>query len=752
MSSPIDYSFEGLKTWAVERASGLSRQTLAWGGLALAAVILLSLNLATSLTLKNWRADLTEDGLFTISDGTKVVLKTIDEPIIARLYFSKKLGEVNPPSRRYFNRVRTLLERYRDLAGGKLQLEISDPEPFSDSEERAVAAGLRGLRLNAEGDLGYFGLTAANATDKRASIGYFAEEREDFLEYDLTKLVHTLSNPKRRVVGVMTGLPIDGGTAPMTNQPLPVWSIFDQVREFFDVEKVDMGVRKIPDGLDVLIVAQPSKLSPIAAYAVDQYVLKGGKALVFIDPMAEAAQLTMMASGGEGTSELGRMLRAWGIDYDAKKVAADIRNARRVSFGAKPGQPPMVTEFVTWLALDKRSLDENDVLSSGIDELSFASAGSLGKTDGAPIEFQPIVQTSAESARLDASKTGMGGDPIALLRDYKSEGKRLTLAARVSGDAKSAFPNGNPDLVEIVESRAAMAADPGKDAAKKDDAKSVAPAVGDKKSDAAKSGTAKPDAAKPDAGKPDAAKPDEAKTENKPAEDPLKDHVATGKINLVVIADTDMLANQHWVQEREVLGQRTQVPVSDNASFLVGALENLSGSDALIALRGRGVKERPFTMVQDIRRESERKFREKEQGLTAKLKAVEGELEKLQVTGEGGATLLTEKERSAIDKFKGEMLATRRELREVKRGLREEIDSLDLWLQFANIALVPLGIAFGGLGWTLWQTRKRREEAQNSKPQASSGPTTGGPKSDGQTGGGSPAADGAAAKKRTTNA
>ena len=138
---------------------------------------------------------------------------------------------------------------------------------------------------------------------------------------------------------------------------------------------------------------------------------------------------------------------------------------------------------------------------------------------------------------------------------------------------------------------------------------------------------------------------------------------------MIVIADTDLLANQHWVQEREVLGQKTQVPTADNAAFILGVLENLSGSDALIALRGRGVKERPFTMVEEIRRDSEKIFREKEQALTAKLKTVEGELQKLEVVGEDGKTLITDKEREMVDKFRGEMIETRRELRDVKLDL-----------------------------------------------------------------------------------
>ncbi len=294
------------KAWAaiVAGVSGLSHRTLAWGGLALAAVILLSVNLASAVSLRSWRADLTQDRLFTISDGTRTILRGIGEPIKVRLYFSSKLGEAAPTYAHYFDRVRTLLEQYRDISGGKLELTILDPEPFSDAEDRAVAEGLRGVRLNAEGELGYFGLTATNATDNRETISFFAPNRESFLEYDVTKLVNALANPKKRVVGLITGLPLDGGKSPMREQPTPPWLIMDQIREFFDVETLDEGVKEIPARIGVLMVAQPTALTPAAAYAIDQFALKGGKVLVFIDPMAEAAQLEMAQKGGEGRAEL----------------------------------------------------------------------------------------------------------------------------------------------------------------------------------------------------------------------------------------------------------------------------------------------------------------------------------------------------------------------------------------------------------------------------------------------------------------
>lgn len=656
----------GLLDWS----SRQNRHALAWGGLALAAVILLSVNLISTSLFRGVNSDLTEDRLFTISDGTRQILRSIDEPIDVNVYYSKKLGEASPTHARYFERVRALLEQYRDISGGKLQLTFLDPEPFSDAEDRAVASGLRGMRLNSEGEVGYFGLVASNATDNEDTIANFAPDRESFLEYDITKLVHALVNPKKRVVGLMTGLPIDGGMSAANMQmgqeskPTPPWLIMDQIREFFEVKKLDDGISEIPAGIDVLMVAQPTGLKPQSAYAIDQYALKGGKVLVFFDPMAETSQMAMMSQGQsvEGKAELNRVLKAWGINFDLSKAAADIRHARRVQFGGGRDAQGMVTEYIGWLTLDRESMDQNDVLSNGIDVLNLASPGFIAKADGATTELTPIIRTSSDAMEIDAGKLGMAADPVSLLRNYKPGGKPLTLAARITGETKSAFPNGKPTNEDKA----------GKEASKPADDKSK-------------------------------ETPEDAAMR----EAALKGHVASGRINVILVADTDMLNDRFWVDRHEMTGQNSVAPIAHNAAFVVGALENLSGSDSLIALRARGVRERPFTLVEDLRRQSERQFREKEEGLTKKLQGIQQQLAKLQAAGDSGETVLTESERQAIEKFKGEMMDTRRELRSVKLALRHDIDRLDGWLKFANIALVPIALGLIGLVWSLWPSRRK---------------------------------------------
>ena len=682
MQSILDrlrHLFRPATDWLVAHCARLPRHTLAWTSVGLALILLLSVNLFASSGLRNAKADLTQQRLFTISSGTRSMLHSIDEPISLKLYFSKRLGEAAPVYARYFERVRALLQQYADIAGPGLDVAVFDPEPFSDSEDKAVAAGLRGVRLNQEGEVGYFGLVGNNSTDSDSTIPFFTTDREAFLEYDLTKLIYTLANPKKRVVGLMTSLPLDGGMNPMAmlgggRQQLPPQMIMEQIRDFFDVKMLSQDVKEIPSDIDVLMVAQPDKLTPEAAYAIDQFVMGGGKILALVDPVAEmggrAGPMGMPPSGP--SPEFVKLLKTWGVDFDPSKVAGDIATARRVQFGG--GARPTVTEYVGWLGLDRRSIDEKDVLSGGVERLNLASPGFLSKAEGATTQVTPILLTSPQAMQIPADKfTGMP-DPVALLRAYKPEGKSLTLAARVSGLANSAYPDGAPKPAKAE----------GDDKAKADAAKQEA----------------KPDATKPDANKD--GKPKEEKPEGAAA----KPHKASGQINAIVIADTDLLSDQFWVDVRDFLGQQVAIPNASNAAFIVNALDNLSGSDALIGLRGRGAEDRPFQLVNDLRRDSERRYREKEQALTAKLKEVQDQLTKLENAGEGGNVIVSESDRQAIEKFRSDMLAIRRELREVKRALREDIDRLDGWLKFANIALVPLLVGVGGIGWAVRQRRR----------------------------------------------
>lgn len=655
---------------AVRQAARLDAKTLAWGALALAAILTLSANFLVGTLFKSASVDMTEQRLFTISDGTRRVLTSIDEPINARLYYTRKLGEAAPLYAKYFERVRALLEQYRDISGGKLQLTIIEPEAFSDAEDRAVASGLKGIRLNQEGETAYFGLAASNTTDNDAAIEFFTPDRERFLEYDLTKLINGLANPKKRVIGMMSGIPLDGGgmnpMQPM-RQPSPPWAIMEQVREFFEVRPLQQTSSEIPADIDVVWVAQPNAVSKEAAYALDQFVLRGGRILAYVDPVTEASPGPMGMSLPPSESFLA-LMKAWGVVLDPSKVAGDPAMARRVQFGG--GGRPVVTDYLAWLQADKSRINEKDVLSANLERLYFASAGYLTKAEGATTTFTPLIETSSRGGPLAADALRGQPNPLELLKTFKEGGKPLVLAARVSGESKSAFPDGAPKAEE-----------PAKD----------------------------PKGAKDAKGAKEPAKEPAKKAE--PAL-PAKPHVASGRINVIVVTDTDMLHDQFWVEAREFLGQRVATPISHNAAFLLNALENLSGGEALSGLRTRGVNDRPFDKVVAIRREAERRYREKEQALNAKLKDLQAKLSQMETRGgEGGAILLSDKDRQTIESFRGEMINVRRELRGVQAELRRDIDKLDWWLRILNIAAVPLLVGVGGIAVALVRRRRQFGEA-----------------------------------------
>ena len=657
-------------------AATLDRRTLSWGGLALAAITLLAVNVIGGTALRHVKADLTKEGLFTISDGTRKVLRSIDEPIAARLYFSKQLGDAAPTYLKYFERVRALLEQYRDISGGRFQLQVVDPEPFSDAEDRAVAAGLKGVRLNRDGDTGYFGLAAENSTDNTQAIEFFSPERERFLEYDLSKLVWTLANPKKRVVGLISGVPLNGAMSPQ-GQPTPPWTIMEQIGEFYEVKDLGADPKTIGSEVDILMLANPEGLTDAGLYAIDQFALKGGSILAFVDPNAENSQASRMGfmMPGAKSTPLDKLFKTWGVGFDASKVAGDLSRARRVQFGGgmMGGRQPVVTEYAAWIGLDKSNIDERDVLSNGIERINFGSAGFFEKLDGATTTLTPILRTTKDAMAIDADKLRPIPDPVAILRAYKPGGKPLTLAARLTGDAKTAFPDGLAKPEEKKDEKA--------------DGKAQSKA-------AAKKGADKKDGDKKDA---------------KAADAPSETQVKTGKLNVILVGDTDMLADQFWVEVRELGGQKLALPHAHNSAFVLNALENLSGGETLTDLRGRGIDDRPFDMVDEIRKDGERKFRETEETLQAKLKTLQEQLANVETKGDG-KVILADKDKQAIETFRREMVDVRRELRDVKLAMRKDIDRLDGVLKAVNIAGVPMLIGLGALGLA-WSRRRKASGA-----------------------------------------
>ena len=595
----------------------------------LAIISFFSFNVLNKNFFKNLRFDLTEFNIYTLSDGTKSILQSINEPLNFKLFYTKQIGDINPVYQNYYDRVKEILGQYVLLSNNKIKLKIFNPKPFSNEEDKAVEYGLQGVEIIA-GVYGYFGLIATNSTDDEEKIIFFQPDRTPFLEYDLSKIVTNLANPNRRIVGLYTDLPMFGTFNPLAKTrdaaEAPPWAVYNQMKEFFEVKRIHEKTSSLPEGLELLMLVHPKKIPERLLYMIDQFVLKGGKLLVFIDPNSETESFspnTNQVKEGDNNSDLKELLDKWGVELVENKVVGDLLSARRVQIGAS--DQPSVTDYIAWLDIKKDHMDDTHQATSKVQRLTFATSGFLKNNEkNNNISFRRLVWSTMQSMQIDVADVRFTPNPTNLLRNFVPSNEELTLAAEIKGNFSSNFPDGPPDT--------------------------------NIKNDFDK---------------------------NKHINESIK------PTTLVILADTDMLYDEYWLKYEQ---SGEVIPIANNADFTVNLLEYLNGTEDLIGLRGKGVSSLPFIKVEKIQKEAEQKFRSKEQELLEKLNNYQGKLENIQKGSveDGGKTLLTEKETLEIDKFREEMIFVRSELRKVQNALRKDIEKLDSILKFFNIFFVPI--------------------------------------------------------------
>ncbi|MSO76422.1 MAG: ABC transporter [Alphaproteobacteria bacterium] len=633
------------------------RKYFSVAGLMAIAVLFVAAVALTNTLLRGQRIDLTQDRLFTLSDGSRAILGQIQEPITLRFYFSSRLGRDIPAIGTYGQRVRDLLEEYASHSKGKLRLEALDPQPYTEQEDRAVAFGLQGVPIDQGGELVYFGLAGSNSTDDRQIIAFFDQAREQFLEYDITRIVYNLVRPEKRRVGLITTLPLAGTPyARMAGGGDDSWIIHGQLQEFFAVEMLSRDVAEISDKIDVLILVHPKGLTDRALYAIDQYLLKGGRLLVFVDPHSEIDAQTPKPGGptppGDANSNLEKLFQAWGIEVPRDVVVGDQSIARRVQAPTETqGQTRVAAiDYPAWLAITADYLNRKDPVTAELNYLNIASPGSIEVKEGSSVTLTPLIQTSAKAGPIPVASVQMRPDPLKIARDFKPGDQVKVIAARLSGQVKSAFPDGPPKSEEP-------------------------PADGDKK---------------------DLPKPG------------LTESVQS--INVIVVADVDMLADGLWVRVQDFFGQRMAVPMANNGGFFVNAVDSLAGSNELISLRSRGVIQRPFLILQTLQREAERRFRAKEQELNTRLSETEKRLTELQgdqKSATAGA-LLTAELRQEIENFRTQAVDIRRSLRDVQRALREDVEWLTGTIKAINITAIPIVVIVVSVVLSIMRRNRRR--------------------------------------------
>jgi len=418
------------------------RRTFAVLGIVLALVLLVSLNVFAALELRPVRLDVTEDRAFTLSEGTRELLAKIEEPISLRLYVSRAVRERDPLLASYADRVLDFLKTYAEASNGRIRVEYVDPEPYSEEEDRAMGFGLRPIQLDAE-TTGYFGLAGINSTDDVGVIPVLAPDRERFLEYDITRLVYQLAYPEKPVVALLSGLPVNADP----QQQFRPWQIYELLKQEFDVRWMAGDVGKFDDDVNALLLIHPQGLSERTLYAIDQFVLSGRPAMILVDPHSEAQMIRQRQPGMADTaSTLARLFDAWGISYDKDRIVVDPVYARQVQIPS--GQRPQVLDYLAWLSLTGDALDRKSPVTAELERINVASAGAIEAKEGAPIRLEPLLVSSPQAQLVDAETQRLFPDPVKLLRDYRPDGRSYVLAALVTGQPKSAFPDGPPEGAE----------------------------------------------------------------------------------------------------------------------------------------------------------------------------------------------------------------------------------------------------------------------------------------------------------------
>jgi ABC-type uncharacterized transport system involved in gliding motility auxiliary subunit len=434
------------------------RSTLGGGALLALALLFIGLTMLFNQTLRGWRLDLTQNRLYTTARGTDRILASIKEPINLYFYFSEKAAAQLPELKTYGVRVREFLEELVARSGGKLQLHVIDPQPFSEEEDRASELGVRGTPVGAGGGQFYFGLAGTNSTDGHQTIEFFDPRKEQFLEYDVVKLVYQLANPKRPVVAWLSSLPMGPGFDPQSGQMREPWLVYSEAQQLFELRPLEPAVTHIDADVNVLVLVHPKELPPAAQFAIDQYALRGGHLLVFVDPIAQAdtsaaeTQNPMAAMGADRSSHLAALLSAWGVQFNPGEVVADRGHALSVTL--RQGEEPV--EHLGVLGLGKDSFAADDVITAGLSTVNVATAGYLEPVKGVAVHFEPLLLSSNDSEPLPAARFRMLFDPATLRDGFKPTGRRYAIGARVSGSVHSAFPGGPPAGVTLAPGETAL--------------------------------------------------------------------------------------------------------------------------------------------------------------------------------------------------------------------------------------------------------------------------------------------------------
>ena len=633
---------------AKKQNTGFKKALLSVTGLVILFLILVLVNIMASYANVRW--DATEDKSYSLSQGTRSILGFMTQPVMVKFFYSQSNPHIPANIKLYVRRVKDFLTEYVRESNGMIKLEMIDPRPDSDEEEWAQKYGLQPVQAPG-GEPITFGLVFT-ASDQEETIAWLDPSKEQLLEYDFTRIIQGLQNPEKKRVGIITSLPVfgSGARAPRSGQPpSPEWVFVTEMKKIYDVQEIKPAVRLIDPSLDLLMVVFPKNMGPQLEYAIDQYVLTGGNALVFVDPLCvsyrSGRQQDFMRSSG---SALDQVFKAWGVRMDSAKVIADY------------GQPTQVRTSNTtteenplMISARGEAFNREDIITVGLESMLFPVAGAIErveeKDEGGSIKdytFETLVDSSEDAAVVDVFKAFLGAD--AVKKDFVPAKKRFNVVVRVRGTFKTAFPDGPP----------------------KPDSSDVPPV--------------------------DETKYPQLKDGKKPA-------------TLVIVSDADMLADNFYVQRRNFFGMAVSEMYNDNLNFLSNSSEILTGSDDLIGLRSRGKIERPFTVVLELKKRAKAQWLNKEKELVRQIEETNQKLQKLESEKDVTQKMIISPQQEAeVKKFKEQKQQISRELKQVRKNLASDIETLGATLKGFNIFLMPLLVSIVGICFAFYRQRKLR--------------------------------------------
>ncbi len=593
--------------------------------------------------MPNVRLDVTEDRIHTLSHGTRQILKEIDDPVEFHLFFSEQLGRDVPLYASYRRRIRELFAEIISASDGKVILYEYDPKPFSEDEDTAVSFGVQGVPVNQSRVLAYFGLAGTNSVDDVELIPFFQPNRENLLEYDLARMIHTLSDSAPATVGIISSLPIMGDMrTQIVSGGIVPWGVGVRLQSEFDIINLPESIDALPDAIDVLMIVHPRALSKRAIYEIEQFLFRGGRAILFIDPKAESDVSLAPDVASASVYGLQPLLQKWRVKVSNGYLVGDRSLALRINAGSVA--QPIPADFLVWLGVGDNNMNQDDPVTSRLPMLNLASSGFIVRTEDSPLKVEPLIFSSKNSRPIAVEDVrGLIPDVLGLLEQFKPDDNTYIMAARLTGNVNTAFPDGPPSRT-IKKTEQELARSP----------------------------------------------------------DPVQLMRSDDPINIIVVADSDLLADRFWLRKQQFFGREVEEAIAGNADFVVNALGNLTGNDALLTLRSRSVSQRGFERVREIEQRAENHLQDQDRILRNTLKEIQDKITGLEgahtiqnATGKETAVKLplTKNQRADIETLRQEMRATRKQLRTVQRGLREDVERLEARLQFLNIGLIPIMVS-----------------------------------------------------------